>query len=76
MSGDFVPTGLHLEARGTHPDHYRPGEWALILGYTNPGERSCVDVIFPDGAVDTWVLNDPANPLEIRTGPLGGGFTL
>jgi hypothetical protein len=48
--------------RGTHPAHYRAGEWAEIvatLEHEIVGEmRSCWLVKFPDGKTDFWVVDD------------------
>ena len=44
--------------RSRHPMAFKSGEWAEIVGMSTVNDRRCLEVLFDDGSVDTWVLGD------------------
>ena len=57
--------------RGTHPYHFRSGEWARLLTVVEAPDpaRDCYVVQFGDGVTDFWVVEDDAARYELRKAP-------
>lgn len=54
--------------RTTHPYGFRSGQWGQIVGIVGDDrERACCLVVFPDGATDRWVIDDPQEPYEFAS---------
>lgn len=53
-----------VKIRATHPYGYRNGEWAVVYGLGWINERPCYQVLFPDGALDSWPVHDSSDPYE------------
>ena len=62
QSGGALPALI----RATHPDGFRSGEWAQLVGTMEDPEtgRVCYAVKFGDGAADWWPVDDPAHGYE------------
>lgn len=57
--------------RANHPYSFRAGEWATLMGtYTlSTGEissRDCYVVVFPDGALDLFAVEDTMADYEFK----------
>ena len=57
-----------VNIRATHPYGFRSGEWATVIGLTWMNGRASYVVMFLDGKVDQWPINDPWDPYEMRAG--------
>lgn len=55
--------------RATHPDSFRSGQWAELIGTTDEPEtgRRCYTVKFPDGETDWWAVDDEDAGYEITS---------
>jgi hypothetical protein len=64
--------------RGTHPDHFRSGEWAEIVGVGlfERTHRICYVVVFPDGETDEWPVIDFTAGYELAPAVLHDALTV
>lgn len=56
------------QIRSDHPYSYRTGQWATIVDAAARKEDGRVlwSLLWPDGARDVWVVNDPTADYEFR----------
>ncbi len=50
--------------RSMHPNAFRAGEWAEVIGTVTIRGRDCWRLRFDDGQTDTVVIDDPAAGYE------------
>ena len=60
-----------VEIRGVHPNCFRSGEWARLVGTVmvvpeGLEQRLCHHVRFPDGVTDYWNAKDAVAQYELR----------
>jgi hypothetical protein len=53
--------------RGTHPYHYRSGEWAHLFSIQHNEDGQDIWIVeFDDGAMDAWPSWDTGAQYEVR----------
>lgn len=56
--------GWHIKS--DHPYAYRTGRWATIVDAREGTDRILWMLVWPDGATDSWVVDDPTAEYQFR----------
>lgn len=65
---DVAEVSIGHRIRGTHPYCFKSGEWGLIIGLQELNGRLCFNILWRDGAVDDWPVDDPVAGYEFDRG--------
>lgn len=52
--------------RSLSPYAFKSGEWGEIVGTCEVDGRTCYELLFADGSVDTWVMADEHGNYEFE----------